>query len=180
MDYQKIDVCLDNCMLFWKENESLTKCKCGKLRYVEVVNEDGEKVTTEIAQKQLRYMPLKSQLKRLFLSKNTPEHMRWHKKYVRANPELMVHLSDTDAWKALDDFDPDFAIDARNVRIGLATDGFSPFNMTASSYSCWPVFAVPCNLSPHLCMKYDYMFSCLIIPRHLIVPLVAPLRRAQK
>jgi hypothetical protein len=103
-------------------------------------------------------------LKRLFLSKNTAKHMRWHKERVRANPELMVHPSDTDAWKALDDFDPTFASDARNVRLGLATDGFSPFNMTASSYSCWPVFAIPYNLPPHLCMKYDYMFLCLVIP----------------
>jgi hypothetical protein len=77
---------------------------------------------------------------------------------------LMVHPSDTDAWKALDDFDPNFASDARNVRLGLPTDGFSPFNMTASSYSCWPVFAIPYNLPPHLCMKYDFMFLCLVIP----------------
>jgi hypothetical protein len=35
------------------------KClKCGKSRYVELVNEDGEKVVTKVAHKQLRYMPL--------------------------------------------------------------------------------------------------------------------------
>jgi hypothetical protein len=34
-----------------------------------------------------------------------------------------VHPSDGDAWKALDMFDPDFAADPRNVRIGLTTDG---------------------------------------------------------
>jgi hypothetical protein len=151
MDYKKIDVCPNNCMLFWKNNIDLKKCrKYQESRFMEVVNEDGEKVTTEIAQKQLRYMPLMPRLKRLFLSENTAKHMRWHKERVRANPELMVHPSDTDAWKALDDFDPNFASDARNVRLGLATDGFSPFNMTASSYSCWPVFAIPYNLPPHL------------------------------
>jgi hypothetical protein len=48
----------------------------------------------------------------------------------------MVHPSDGDAWKALDNIDPDFASDARNVSIDLATDGFTPFNMTAASYSC--------------------------------------------
>jgi hypothetical protein len=77
---------------------------------------------------------------------------------------VMVHPSDSEACKALDDFDPDFAKDARNVHIGLATDGFSPYNMSASSYSCWPVFAIPYNLPPALCMKYEYMFLCLIIP----------------
>jgi hypothetical protein len=47
-----------------------------------------------------------------------------------------VHPSDSDAWKALDSFDPEFARDARNVRIGLTTDGFTPFSDNASSYSC--------------------------------------------
>jgi hypothetical protein len=103
-------------------------------------------------------------MKRLFISKKTARHMRWHKEGVRENDQVMGHPSDTEAWKALDDFDPDFTRDARNVRIGLATDGFSPYNMSASSYSCWPVFAIPYNLPPALCMKYEYMFLCLIIP----------------
>ena len=78
MDYEKIDVYQDNCMLFWKEHKNEKKCiKCAKSRYVEVVNEDGETITTEVAYKQLRYMT--PRLKRLFLSKNTAQHMRWHK-----------------------------------------------------------------------------------------------------
>jgi hypothetical protein len=50
------------------------------------------------------------------------------------------------------------------VRIGLVIDGFSPYNMSAALYSCWHVFAILYNLPPALCMKYDYMFLCLIIP----------------
>jgi hypothetical protein len=57
MDYEKIDVCQDNCMLFWKEHINEKRClKCGKSRFVEVINGDGEEVMTEIAYKQLRYM----------------------------------------------------------------------------------------------------------------------------
>jgi hypothetical protein len=77
---------------------------------------------------------------------------------------VMVHPSDSEAWKALDDFDADFARDVRNVRIGLTTDGFSPYNMSATSYSCWPIFAIPYNLPPALYIKYEYMFLCPIIP----------------
>jgi hypothetical protein len=59
MEYEKIDVCKNNCMIFYKEHKNETKClKCGKLRFIEVVNEDGEKVTTKTTHKQLRYMPL--------------------------------------------------------------------------------------------------------------------------
>jgi hypothetical protein len=47
----------------------------------------------------------------------------------------------------------------------LATDGFTPFNMTAASYSCWHVIAIPYNLPLSLYMKYEFMFLCLVIPR---------------
>jgi hypothetical protein len=36
----------------------------------------------------------------------------------------MVHPLDGDASKALDSFDLEFAQDARNINIGLATDDF--------------------------------------------------------
>jgi hypothetical protein len=55
-------------------------------------------------------------------------------------------------------------MDARNVHIGLATDGFMPYNSSAASYSCWHVFAIPYNLPPTLYIKYEYMFLCLIVP----------------
>ena len=44
------------------------KClKCGKSRYVDVVNEDSETVSTDVAHKQLRYMTITPRKKQLFL-----------------------------------------------------------------------------------------------------------------
>jgi hypothetical protein len=164
MDYKKIDVCGNNCMLFWKETASEKKCTvCGERRFVEV-EDDGLTVTTEIARKQLRYMPLIPRLKCLFISKKKARHMRWHKEGVHENPDVMAHPADTDAWKALDAFDSSFANEVHNVHFSLATYGFSPFNLTARSYSCWFAFAVPYNLQPALCMKYEFIFLCLVIP----------------
>jgi hypothetical protein len=165
MEYEKIDVCKDNCIFFYKEHKDETKwLKCDKSRLVEVINEDGEKVMTKVAHKQLRYMPLTTRMELLFISNKTARHMRWHKKGVRENNQVMVHPSDSEAWKALDDFDADFIRDAWNVHIRLATNGFSPYNTSAVSYSCWPVFGISYNLPPTFCMKYEYMFLCLIIP----------------
>jgi hypothetical protein len=165
MDYEKIDVCQNSCMFFWKEHKDEKQClKCGKLRYIEVVNDDGEMMTTEVAHKQVRYMLIAPQLKQIFLSERIVIQMRWHKDGERENKEVTVHPSDLDAWKALDNFDPEFAQDTRNVHIGLATDGFTPFGDNASSYSYWPMFVVPYNLPQSLCMKYEFMFLCLIIP----------------
>jgi hypothetical protein len=59
MYYEKIDVYRNSCILFWKEHKEENKClKCGKLRYVEVINNDGEEVTIVVAHKQVHYMPI--------------------------------------------------------------------------------------------------------------------------
>jgi hypothetical protein len=100
----------------------------------------------------------------MFFLERTTIHMQWHKDGERENKDVMVHPSESYAWKALDNFDPEFALDTRNVRIGLATDGFTPFGDNAASYSCCPVFAVPYNLPSSLCMKYGFMFLYLVIP----------------
>jgi radical SAM superfamily enzyme len=45
MEYEKTDVCKNNYIIFYKEHKNEKKClKCGKPRFVEVVNEDGEMV----------------------------------------------------------------------------------------------------------------------------------------
>jgi hypothetical protein len=187
MECEKIDVCKDNFMLFYKEHKNEMKClKYGKLRFVEVINEDSEKVITEVAHKRLRYMPLTPRIKQLFLSKKIAKHMRWHKEVVRENDQVMVHPSDSEAWKDLDNFDEDFVRDAKNVCIGLAIDGFTPYNLSMASYSCWLIFAISYNLLPALCMKFEYMFLCLIIvgPDHpeprinvMLKPLIEELKQ---
>jgi hypothetical protein len=64
----------------------------------------------------------------------------------------------------LDRFDVDFVSDTRNICFGLATDGFDPFSTNSAPYSCWPIFAVSYNLPPSLCMKFEFMLLCLIVP----------------
>jgi hypothetical protein len=64
MEYEKSDSYKDNCIFFYKEHKNETNClKYDKLRFVEVVNEDDEKVMTKVAHKQLLYMPLMPRMK---------------------------------------------------------------------------------------------------------------------
>jgi hypothetical protein len=52
MNYENIDVCEKNCMLFWKKHKDDTKCMhYGRSRYVKVRNEDGVFVTTKVVTK---------------------------------------------------------------------------------------------------------------------------------
>jgi hypothetical protein len=55
-------------------------------------------------------------------------------------------------------------MDARNLRLGLATDGFNPFSEKNTKYSMWPVFVVPYNLPPWACMQESNFMMTLLIP----------------
>jgi hypothetical protein len=164
LKYEKIDVYQDNHMLFWKEHANEKKwLECGQSMFIKVVTQDGKKVMIEVTNKQ-RYFPITPCLKQLFISKRTFRHMRWYKEDICETKGVTVHPSYGKAWMVLDRFDADFANDARNVRFGLMIDGFDPFSTNFAPYSCWVVFVVPYNLPPSLCMKYEFMFLCLIVP----------------
>ena len=46
----------------------------------------------------------------------------------------MRHPADGEAWKHFDSVFGWFAKDARNMKLGIATDGFNPFGNMTSSY----------------------------------------------
>jgi DNA-directed RNA polymerase subunit RPC12/RpoP len=97
MNYEKIDVCENNCMLLWKEHKDDIKCMhCGRSRYVKVRNKDGVSVTTKVTIKQFRYISITPRLKRLFLSEETAKQMRWHNEGKRESedPDIMSHPTD--------------------------------------------------------------------------------------
>ncbi|XP_050115699.1 uncharacterized protein LOC126593651 [Malus sylvestris] len=159
LGYEKIHACVNNCILFYKENKALDKCP--------VCNEPRFKMTsqnrnTKIPQKVMRYLPLKPRLQRLYMSMHTATDMRWHKE-GRVNDDVMRHPADGEAWKEFDRMYPDFAADPRNVRLGLATDGFNPFGVLNQKHSTWPVVVFPYNLPPWKCMKKEYMMLTLLI-----------------
>ncbi|CAL2239656.1 unnamed protein product [Prunus armeniaca] len=98
LGYEKINACKNNCMLFYKEYETLDTCPICK----------------------------ESRLQQLYMSTPTATDMRWHKE-KRVDDNVMRHPADGEAWKEFDRTFPDFAADPRNVRLGLATDGFNPY-----------------------------------------------------
>jgi len=154
MPYIKIDVCYNNCMLYYKDNESKEKCDvCGTSRY--------EVGSSRVPRKVLRYLPITNRLQRLYAHKNTAKLMQSHKPCTTGK---MVHPCDGEAWQQFDRDFPDFGNDRRNVRLAFATDGFTPFSLAAAPYSCWPVFVTPLNLPPGTLMKSEYIFLALVVP----------------
>jgi len=78
---------------------------------------------------------------------------------------MLCHPSNGEAWKHFDWIHPNFAIDVRNVQLGLCTNEFNPYIQASSSpYSYWPIIVTPYNFPPEMCMTKPYMFlSCVIL-----------------
>jgi hypothetical protein len=110
-------------------------------------------------------MTITPRLKRLYLSKETVKPMRWHKggKHDSEDSDIMSHHADTEAWEALDRFDPEFERDPKSVRHGLSTDDFQPHSEASYPYYCWPIFVTPYNLSSNKYLKQGFVFLALII-----------------
>ncbi|XP_024630394.2 uncharacterized protein [Medicago truncatula] len=162
LSYEKIHVCPNECILYWRDLAHLNVCpKCGLSRWK--VNSDDVEGRKKIPLKVLRWFPLKARLQRLFISSKTASFMTWHKDN-RSKDGLMRHPADSFAWKDFDRRYSDFSRDARNVRLGLASDGFNPFKTMTISHSTWPVVLIPYNLPPWMCMKQPNFILSLLIP----------------
>ncbi|XP_058211658.1 uncharacterized protein LOC131323837 [Rhododendron vialii] len=137
-------------------------------RYKTVDNHEGAEGTSakkckKVPRKVLRHFPLIPRLQRLFMSSKIASFMKWHDE-GRTKDGCMRHPADSPAWQTFDFQHKEFATDSRNVRLGLASNGFNPFGMMSNVHSTWPVILMPYNLPPWMCMKQPYFIMSLLIP----------------
>ena len=156
---EMIDVCIDNCMIYWGDDEKLEECRfCKKPRF-----KPQGRGRNRVPYQRMWYLPITDRLKRLYQSEQTAGKMRWHAEHTQTDGE-MTHPLDARAWKHFNKVHPDFTSNSRNVYLGLCTDGFSPFGMSGRQYSLWPVFLTPYNLPPEMCMQRKLLFLTILIP----------------
>ena len=137
-------------MLYYKDDADCTNCKfCEHDRYKIVRN--GRKMTLHALSK-MWYFPLIPRLQRLYSSEQTAAHMRWHWKHHR-DEKFVTHPSDAEAWLSFDEVNPLFAVDPRNIYLGLCSNGFAPFSKTGRDYSYSPVIVTPYNHPPSMCKR---------------------------
>ena len=98
------------------------------------------------------------------MNDTTSAYMRWHVEELIKDGKVR-HPANSLAWKHVNDTYQHFAFDPRNVRLGLASDGFNPFGMLNVTYTTWPVILIPYNLPPWLCLKQSYWMMSMLIPR---------------
>ncbi|XP_042415124.1 uncharacterized protein LOC122004280 [Zingiber officinale] len=162
LGYEKIHACPNDCCLFRNELKDLDSCpKCGSSRWK--VDKVTTKVCKGVPEKVLRYFPVIPRLKRMFKLEQKAEDLIWHSNH-KSHDHMMRHPVDSIAWDTINHKWPAFASDPRNLRLGLATDGFNPFGDLSSRYSCWPVILVNYNLPPLMCMVKENLMLTLLIP----------------
>ncbi|GJZ51676.1 hypothetical protein Tco_0606191 [Tanacetum coccineum] len=161
LGYESIHACEHDCCLFrGDDNKDLDFCPvCNTSRWKDS-NTPGKKVPKKV----LRYFLIIPRLQRLYKSSHTAKEMIWHATRKCTEPGKMQHPVDGRAWKNFDTKYPDFAKEPRNVRLGLAADGFNPFGNLSQAYSMWPVILTTYNLPPWLCMKESSFMLTLLIP----------------
>ncbi|CAH9123254.1 unnamed protein product, partial [Cuscuta epithymum] len=163
LHYQKIHACPKDCMLFWKGDSDLESCpKCHTSRW-KLKDDKNPKGKGNVPAKVLWYFPLKPRLKMLYMCSKTAEQMMWHET-KRPNDGKIRHPADGEAWKKFDSLHPNFGKEGRNVRLGLASDGFNPFRTMSIAHSTWPVVLVNYNIHPLFSMKSENLMLSLLIP----------------
>ncbi|XP_075098879.1 uncharacterized protein LOC142175783 [Nicotiana tabacum] len=151
LGYTKIDACRNDCILFWCDYADIQAYpKCGKSRWKSEEHE-GKKIAHNI----LRHFSMKPRLQRLYMAREIAKKMRRHKE-ENIDDGVLRHPSDSIAWKSFDAQHPTFSSELRNVRLGLASDGFQPYGNMSSNHSIWPVVLTTYNLPPWDCMKNPY------------------------
>ncbi|GJS58353.1 hypothetical protein Tco_0653137 [Tanacetum coccineum] len=161
LGYESIHACVNDCFLFRGDNNKDVHCcpVCKTSRWKDS-NTPGKKVPKKV----LRYFLIIPRLQRLYKSSHTAKEMTWHATGKCTEPGKMQHPVDGRAWKNFDTKYPNFAKEPRNVRLGLAADGFNPFGNLSQAYSMWPVILTTYNLPPWLCMKESSFMLTLLIP----------------
>jgi hypothetical protein len=96
------------------------------------------------------------------VNKANVELLQWHMRECKKDA-MLCHLADGIQWRNFDRKHKDFAMDVRNIRFRLSTDGMSPFGEIGNSHSTWSVTLFIYNLPSWLCMKRKIIMMPLLI-----------------
>jgi len=107
MEYPKTHACPNDCILYRKEFETLTKWpKCGVSRYkVKDDDHDENNMKKGPPTKVLWYLPIIPRFKRLFANVDDAKNLQWHVN-GRKSDGLLRHAADSPQWKKIDTIYP--------------------------------------------------------------------------
>ena len=95
----------------------------------------------------LWYLPIIPRFKHLFANGDNAKDLAWHEN-GRNCDGMLHHPANSSQWKKIDRLFLDFGKEARNLRLGLASDGMNPYGSLSTQHSSWLVLLVIYNLPP--------------------------------
>ena len=99
----------------------------------------------------------------MFCTPTISERMVWHAKNTSTDG-LVRHPCDSKAWKHVhENVDSSFGREDRNIHLGLAADGVSPFKLQRTTWSTWPVMLLNYNIPPWLTTNKIFVMLALLI-----------------
>jgi hypothetical protein len=161
-DSIKFDCCINSCVCYAPEvYRDLEACPfCKEPRY----NRRKE------PRKQCSMLPLIPILLALVQAQQKLQEMKYHSQFC-PKPEGMTDIFDGEKYKKMKsthvsiDGHPlphKFFSDSRDIALGLATDGFSPFKKRR--VTAWPIVLINYNLPPHLRFRRENLICIGCVP----------------
>ena len=160
LKYEIIHACPNDCMLYRGDKKDESSCsECDHPRY------RPNMASRKIPYKSMRYFPLIPRLLHSFRCSDLAELMVWHSRN-RSEDGVMRLAVDSPTNKLIETRWPEFKTDPRHLRLGLATDGVSPYTLGGKGqpYSVWPVVLTNYNIPPWCSMKRGHLMLSMVIP----------------
>ena len=157
LGYDIIHCCANGCVLFRGLNKDAKECPtCRKPRF----RLHGKSM---VPWRVLRHFPLIPRLKRMFATPALSSLMTWHEKNMSQDGKMRGPI-DSPQWEHVTNNLSEFALEARNLRLGLCADGVNPFAQRRTNYSVWPICIFNYNIPPWLTTKKFFVIMTLLIP----------------
>jgi hypothetical protein len=158
MDYQTIDACPNDHIIYYGQHASKTECpQCLISRY------QTNQVTKRVPRKVLRHIPIIPHLQRLFRCESIAQFMDYHACNISGYGVLRMPV-DGSTFREIEEKWAYFKDEPRNVRLSLAADGVNPFRELRSIYSVWPIFVINNNIPPWMSIKREHIMLTMIVP----------------
>ena len=121
MHYESIHACPNDHVIYYNQHEFATECtECHISRY------QTDQVTKKVLRKVLRYILIIPHLQRLFRCKNIAQFMDYHARNIIQDGVIRMPANGS-TFRDMEEKQPHFKEEPRNLRIYLAADGVNPF-----------------------------------------------------
>jgi hypothetical protein len=157
MDYQTINACPNEHIVYYGQYASKTEClQCLVSRY------RTDQVTKRVSRKVLRHIPIIPCLQRIFRCERIALFTNYHA-CNRSGDGFLRMPVDGSTFREIEEKWVDFKDEPRNVRLSLAVDGVNPFRELRSIYSMWPIFVINYNIPPWMSIKREHIMLTMIV-----------------